>query len=246
MSSGRATIISNEKIAEGYNLLILESDYLNKNVLPGMFLEIDCGGATTLRRPFAYAYTNGNKTAVVYKVIGNGTKSLSSKQSGQYLDVLGPLGNSFEAEEKPILIAGGVGVPPIYFLAKTLSEKGITFSVVVGSQNKDALIFKKHFKNLQGVNLILTTDDGSEGIKGTVINGLQECEGKTIYVCGPVPMLKAVQEYCVKNNLGGFVSLEAYMGCGYGVCLGCAVKTTEGYKYCCKDGPIFPIESIIF
>ncbi|MDD5045304.1 MAG: dihydroorotate dehydrogenase electron transfer subunit, partial [Candidatus Omnitrophica bacterium] len=178
---------------------------------------------------------------------------LSQKGAGEYLDVIGPLGNGFTLPLTPyplsLLVAGGMGVAPLVYLAEILKRSKIL--VLIGAQSKSGIICEKEFKDL-GCSVKIATDDGSCGFRGKVTELLSnilvtmDCRPATIYACGPRPMLKAVAEIAQKENIPAQISLEEHMACGIGACLGCAVNTRAGYKRVCKDGPVFGAEEIIW
>ncbi len=209
----------------------------------GQFVNILIDGLY-LRRPISVCdYENGSLT-LVYKVVGKGTKIMSQMIGGEKLDILVGLGNGYDlskAGDTPLLIGGGVGVPPLYNLAKKLISKGKKVTVILGFNTKSEVFYEEEFKNL-GALVKITTVDGSYGIKGFVTNGIEEGYSY-FYTCGPEPMLKAV--YGATKTSGEF-SFEERMGCGFGACMGCSCKTLYGNKRICKDGPVLNKEEIIW
>ena len=223
-------------------------------VRPGQFVEIAVPGQY-LRRPISVCdYADGVLT-IIYKVVGVGTDAMSRWQAGQQVDLLVGLGNGYDltqAGERPLLIGGGVGVPPLYMLARVLREQGKQVRVILGFNTKEEVFYEEEFRAL-GCEVEVTTADGSHGTKGFVTNAVMEQGTKSqeprlnslystyYYACGPLPMLKAVMKHW---GDGGEVSMEERMGCGFGACMGCSIQTTEGPKRVCKDGPVFRAQSI--
>ncbi|MBL7157488.1 MAG: dihydroorotate dehydrogenase electron transfer subunit [Candidatus Omnitrophica bacterium] len=217
-----------------------------------------------LRRPFGAHEIGKDRIAILYKVVGKATKILSSKKKGKMLDVLGPLGNGFNIEAsivrapegrgRPssiVLVAGGHGVAPLYALAKQLLASSHQLSVFIGARTKAHVICEKEFKKL-GAKVYIATDDGSKGRKGLITSLLKnrlralEIHKAVIYGCGPKAMLKEVGRIAKAKKIPCQLSLEEYMACGTGTCLGCAVKTRSGYKLVCKDGPVFDSKEIVW
>lgn len=223
-------------------------------IRPGQFVEIAVPGRY-LRRPISVCdYADGVLT-IIYKVVGVGTDAMSRWQAGQQVDLLVGLGNGYDltqAGERPLLIGGGVGVPPLYMLARVLREQGKQVRVILGFNTKDEVFYEEEFRAL-GCEVEVTTADGSHGTKGFVTDAVMEQGTKSqeprlnghcstyYYACGPLPMLKAVMKHW---GDGGEVSMEERMGCGFGACMGCSIQTTEGPKRVCKDGPVFRARSI--
>ena len=209
---------------------------------PGQFVNILLDGFY-LRRPISVCDVEGDVLTIIYKVVGKGTEKMSGMKEG-VLDILTGLGNGYDLDkcgDKPLLIGGGVGVPPMYLLAKELIAKGKDVSVILGFNTKEEIFYKDEFAAL-GAHVTVTTVDGSEGVKGFVTNAM---EGGYSHVCacGPEPMLKAVYFAC---TTGAQLSFEERMGCGFGACMGCSCKTITGYKRICKDGPIMDKEEILW
>ncbi|MBO5927169.1 MAG: dihydroorotate dehydrogenase electron transfer subunit [Clostridia bacterium] len=236
------TVIKNEKIAENvYKLELLGDVSAIKNA--GEFINIKIEGLY-LRRPISVFDKSENTVTIVYKVVGKGTEILSTIKSGS-LDILTGLGNGYDLSlsgSTPLLIGGGVGVPPLYLLAKKLICEGKKVKVILGFNTKSEIILKEDFERL-GAEVYVTTVDGSYGIKGFVTNELENLEYSYVYTCGPLPMLKAVYN---STNTSGEYSFEERMGCGFGACMGCSCKTLYGNKRICKDGPVLKKEEIIW
>ena len=208
---------------------------------PGQFINIALDGLF-LRRPISVCDWDDKGLVIIYKVVGKGTGQMSGMQPGQALDCLVGLGNGYDiaaCPQAPVLVGGGVGVPPLYGLAKRLIASGRKPSVVLGFNRADEIFYDMEFAAL-GVNVTVTTVDGSAGMKGFVTNALQG--GEYVCACGPEPMLKAVH----KIASGGQFSFEARMGCGFGACMGCSCQTVAGPKRICKDGPILTKEEILW
>ncbi len=209
----------------------------------GQFVNIQLEGLF-LRRPISVNDCEGDELTIIYKVVGKGTEQMAAMTKGQTLDVLTGLGNGYDltcAGEKPLLIGGGVGVPPLYMLAKKLVAQGAKPSVILGFNTRDEVFCEEDFKAL-GCDVTVTTVDGSYGVKGFVTNALPESY-TYFYTCGPEPMLKAV--YKATETSGQF-SFEERMGCGFGACMGCSCKTVTGNKRICKEGPVLTKEDIIW
>lgn len=246
MREVNALVISNEKIAKDVFRLVLESD-LAKELLPGHFVNIQIEGHF-LRRPISISSIGENHFTIIYKVIGSGTKRLSEYQKGQFINVLGSLGRFFsihEDLERVLLIGGGVGVPPLYEVAKRYRQLDKEVVAVLGFRSSEDLFLKEEFRAL-GVKVFISTDDGSEGFHGNVIDCIKEnnIDIDFVYCVGPKPMLKACQD----NYEKGYISLEELMACGMGACMGCVCKdkNTEGKYYrVCKEGPVFEIGKVI-
>jgi len=238
-------IIENLKVNSGIYKISFIDKYIADNARPGMFvnIKIPLDSSMILRRPFSIYDVNGEKVSVIYSVVGKGTEVLSHINEGDEIDVIGPLGNGFKLERKTAyLIGGGCGTPPLYFLGKVLKSKGIPVYTFLGFSGKNKVILTDEFEKIS-MNTCYSTDDGSAGEAGNVIQILKNYNiDGVIYACGPKGFLSALKELCIERSIPAQVSLEEVMGCGFGVCLGCAVKDFGGsYKYVCKDGPVFDI-----
>ena len=230
-------IKSNEQIAKNVYRMQLAGD--TAGILPGQFVNIRVQGQF-LRRPISVCNITDNVLTIIYKVVGVGTEAMSHLPIGTQLDVLTVLGNGYnltKAGDSPLLVGGGVGVPPMYMLARQLREAGKNVRVILGFNTKDEVFYEDEFRAL-GCDVTVTTVDGSHGVKGFVTNAL---DGKQsyYYTCGPLPMIKALLQAAGTN---GEVSMEERMGCGFGACMGCTIQTTQGPKRVCKEGPVFPAE----
>ena len=212
-------------------------------IATGQFVNILLDGLY-LRRPISVCNCQGDTLTLIYKVVGKGTRHMAEMTVGQTLDVLTGLGNGYDltkAGHRPLLIGGGVGVPPLYMLARQLREQGKPVSVILGFNTADEVFYEQEFAAL-GCDVTVTTADGSHGVKGFVTAALPE-EYSYFYTCGPEPMLKAV--YKATATSGQF-SFEERMGCGFGACMGCSCKVITGYKRICKDGPVLEKEEILW
>ena len=210
----------------------------------GQFVNIQLDGLY-LRRPISVFDCEEGILSIIYKVVGKGTEKMTALPVGTPLDVLTGLGNGYDLAkigEKPLLVGGGVGVPPMYYLAKKLIAAGKKPEIVVGF-NTESEIFGVEFFEKLGLKVTVTTGDGSRGVKGFVTNALDAIDYDYICTCGPEPMLKALYR---ATECSGQYSFEERMGCGFGACMGCSCKTVTGYKRICKDGPILEKEEILW
>ena len=210
----------------------------------GQFVNVEIDGLF-LRRPISVCDCEGDTLTLIYKVVGKGTEQMKDMRSGDKLDVLTGLGNGYDTSlsgDRPLLLGGGVGVPPLYMLCKKLIAEGKHPSVILGFNTKEEVFCKEEFAKL-GVKVTVTTVDGSEGIKGFVTDAMKNEDYSFFYTCGPEPMLKAI--YKASSTEGQF-SFEERMGCGFGACMGCSCKTITGYKRICKEGPVMKKEEILW
>ena len=229
-------ILSNEKLTKDVFKMVLQGDTTPIKA-PGQFINIKLDGYF-LRRPIS------NTITIIYKVVGEGTELMSTLSVSAELDCLVGLGNGYDITKstKPLLIAGGVGVPPMYQLAKELIKSGQKPIVVLGFNSKDEVFYENEFRAL-GCDTYITTVDGSYGIKGFVTDAMKGLDYDYFYTCGPLPMFKAIDAV---TTVSGQFSFEERMGCGFGACMGCSCKTITGYKRICKDGPILFKEEILW
>ena len=212
----------------------------------GQFVEIALDGLY-LRRPISVCNYEDGELTLIYKVVGKGTDLMSQMAEGTQLDVLTGLGNGFNINhecKKPLLVGGGVGVPPLYRLTRDLIAQGKEVTVVLGFNTESEIFYAEKFEEA-GAKVIIATADGSVGVKGFVTTAIAESgvEADYFYSCGPLPMLKAL---CQSLEIDGEVSLEERMGCGFGICMGCSIQTTKGAKRVCKEGPVFKKEEVIW
>ena len=236
------TIVSNEALTDTVYKMVLSGDTSHITNC-GQFVNIQLDGLF-LRRPISVCDYNAETLTIVYKVVGKGTEAMSRMAPGTRLDILTGLGNGYDltlSGDHPVLLGGGVGVPPIYNLAKKLVAQGKQVSVVLGFNTASEIFYEAEFKAL-GCAVTVTTVDGSYGVKGFVTDALPE-RYTYFYTCGPEPMLKAVHK---ATTTSGQMSFEERMGCGFGACMGCSCKTLTGYKRICKEGPVMKKEEILW
>ncbi|NLL30043.1 MAG: dihydroorotate dehydrogenase electron transfer subunit [Clostridiales bacterium] len=234
-------VIKNIKLNDSVMEMTLLGD--TSGIKPGQFVNIMLEGLY-LRRPISVCDIRGDKLIIIYKVVGKGTEMMKNIQEG-YLDLLTELGNGYDLSKSganPLLIGGGVGIPPMYYLAKKLIEEGKKVTVILGFNTKAEIFYEEEFKNL-GASVFVTTADGSYGSKGFVTDKMADLDYSYFYTCGPEAMLKAVYE---ASNTSGQFSFEERMGCGFGACMGCSCKTITGFKRICKEGPVLEKEEILW
>ncbi len=234
-------IISNKCIADNTYEMVLGGD-CSHIAKPGQFVNIKLDGFF-LRRPISVCDRMENELVIIYKVVGHGTEVMAQMKDGEKLDILTGLGNGYDLSQSgdsPLLIGGGAGVPPMYLLAKDLIAQGKKPTVILGFNTKSEVFYEKEFSDL-GINTIVTTADGSYGIKGFVTDALEGIDYTYFFTCGPEPMLKAIYN---NTKTSGQLSFEARMGCGFGACMGCTCETLYGNKRICKDGPVLVKEEV--
>lgn len=250
-------IVTKEQLKKDIFKFAIHSEKMANKALPGQFLEIRVNDDIEpfLRRPISIYKIDKEKNELefIFQVKGKGTEILSNKEVGDKINIIGPLGKgnfAFENYKKIAIIGGGIGVFPLYELARqACSNANVT--TYLGFRSKDFVVLEDEFSKVSD-KLVITTDDGSYKENGFAINFLKaDCEKEKpdcIFACGPLPMLKAVRDFAIENNIPAQVSLEERMGCGIGICLGCAVKDkhSEGYKHVCKDGPVFDVNDVEF
>ena len=257
MAQIKAKIISNQRLSGNYGHLEFESSLIARYAVAGQFVNIRVADTLEplLRRPFSIHGVKAPKVKIIYEILGKGTQILSTRKPGEFLDIIGPLGNGFDypsalaksTQAKNILIAGGMGVAPLVFLAEKLKfSKPL---VLMGARSKKQILCRQEFKAL-GCTVKLATDDGSVGFKGKVTDllsiVLEQTKPWGLFSCGPHPMLKTVAQIAHENKITAQLSLEEHLACGMGACLGCEVLTKTGYKSVCKDGPVFSSEELIW
>lgn len=236
-------ITDNKKIAEKTYFMSLEGD-TSAITKPGQFINIKLDGFF-LRRPISVCDCENGKLLIIYKVVGNGTKEMSELPVGAELDILSGLGNGYDTSKSgdcPVLIGGGVGVPPMYLLCKKLVSEGKKATVILGFNSEKEVFGVDEFK-ATGAEVYVTTADGSVGTKGFVTDVLKNLDYTYFYTCGPMPMFKAIESIA---KTSGQYSFEERMGCGFGACMGCTCKTKYGNKRICKDGPVLEREEIVW
>ncbi len=235
-------IVENIPLNENVYKMILKGDTSDITAC-GQFINIQLDGLY-LRRPISVCDADESTVTIIYKVVGKGTEQMAKMTAGETLDVLTGLGNGYDLSlsgDKPLLLGGGVGVPPLYMLAKKLIDQGKSVTVILGFNTKDEVFYENEFKAL-GCDVTVTTVDGSYGVKGFVTDAYPD-EYSYFYTCGPEPMLKAIYKSSLTS---GQMSFEERMGCGFGACMGCSCKTITGYKRICKDGPVMQKEEILW
>ncbi len=236
-------IKSNEKIAKDVYKMVLSGDTSDLRK-PGQFVNIKLEGFF-LRRPISVCDYDEGVLTLIYKVVGEGTEVMCKLTEGEKLDILTGLGNGFDTQvsgENPVVIGGGVGVPPMFNLARKLISEGKKVTAVLGFNKEEEIFYKEEFEKL-GADVLVTTVDGSVGVKGFVTDAVKDLDFSYTYCCGPEPMLKAVYN---ASDKGGQFSFEERMGCGFGACMGCSCKTKYGNKRICKEGPVLVKEEIIW
>ena len=236
------TIVSNEALTRDVYKMVLSGDTSHVTNC-GQFVNIQLDGMF-LRRPISVCDYDEKTLTIIYKVVGKGTEAMSAMAPGKELDILTGLGNGYDlsyAGENPVLLGGGVGVPPMYNLAKKLVAMGKKVNVILGFNTQSEIFYENEFR-LLGCDVTVTTVDGSYGVKGFVTDALPE-NYTYFYTCGPEPMLKAVYK---ATSTSGQMSFEERMGCGFGACMGCSCKTLTGYKRICKEGPVMMKEEILW
>lgn len=261
----KAKVIKNIEVIENYYKIVVLSPAIAKAAQPGQFLQVKVGDnyKPLLRRPFGIHRVNGPNVEMLFEVVGQGTEALAQRRPGEYMDIIGPLGKGFYAGDggpghSAILVAGGMGIAPLAFLVERLRRNRQGKScirkslVLIGARTKKQLLCESELKKL-GCKVRVSTDDGSKGFKGKVtgllagvLRSTRHAPGSRIYACGPRPMLKEVARMAREYNLPAEVSLEEHMACGIGACLGCVVKTKDGYKRVCKEGPVFDSREIVW
>ena len=243
MTQGMYTVTENTPLTSSVYRMRLAGD-TSALTAPGQFINIRLDGHF-LRRPISVCDYDAESITIIYKVVGKGTEQMAQMQAGQTLDVLCGLGNGFSVEksgERPVLVGGGVGVPPLYHLCKQLIAKGKTVSVVLGFNSADEVFYKNEFEAL-GATVFVATADGTLGTKGFVTDVLGDLDYDYFYTCGPMPMFLAMEKIM---RTSGQYSFEERMGCGFGACKGCSCKTKDGNKRICRDGPVLEREEIIW
>ncbi|MBQ4349152.1 MAG: dihydroorotate dehydrogenase electron transfer subunit [Clostridia bacterium] len=243
MTQGIYTVVSNKALTDSVYKMVLQGD-TSALTAPGQFVNLTVEGCY-LRRPISVFDWDEKTVTIIYKVVGEGTEKMAQWPQGYECDVLVGLGNGFDMSksgEAPVLIGGGVGIPPMYGLCKRLISQGRKVKVILGFNKESEIFCKEDFENI-GAETYVTTVDGSVGIKGFVTDALKDMTYTYFYTCGPMPMFKAIESTAVTS---GQYSFEERMGCGFGACMGCSCKTKYGNKRICKDGPVLEREEIIW
>ena len=243
MKQGFFEIIDNKALTASVYQMRLSGD-TSDITASGQFVNVKLEGKF-LRRPISVCDCENGVLTLVYQGVGQGTEDMSRMKAGDRLDILTGLGNGYDlapAGDRPLLLGGGVGVPPMYMLAKQLRAMGKSVSVILGFNTRDEIFYEEEFRAL-GCDVTVATADGSYGVRGFVTNAMEGMDYTYFYTCGPEPMLKAV--YSASATEGQF-SFEERMGCGFGACMGCSCKTVTGYKRICKEGPVLRKEEILW
>ena len=251
MTDETVNILENRKVNAKYFKLVFRSRFLSRAVFPGQFLNIQINASLDpfLRRPFSYYRIERDRIEILYEILGRGTAILAEKKKGHALRVLGPLGSPFQGrlkKKKRVLVGGGVGVPPLIFLA----ERYPSDYFLIGTRSKDEVLPKKEFSRVKG-QVRYATNDGSYGAKGYVTVLLEELLRKEspkdlfIQTCGPNAMMEAVMAIARREGIAGEASCDQTMACGVGACLGCMVKTHEGWVPSCTEGPVFAFDRLV-
>jgi 2-polyprenylphenol hydroxylase and related flavodoxin oxidoreductases len=248
MEDVRLEILKNEKVGMHTYLMVLKLNH-SYDIKPGHFVMIKPNDSfdPLNRRAFAIADIEEDAIYIYYDVVGKGTAVMSTLRKGEFVDVLMPLGNGlFEAsrDKLNVVLAGGIGISGVSLFCRLLKEKNLNFKVYYGARSKEYLVMLDWFSKYS-IPIEVYTDDGSFGKKGFVTDALKNIDSANIYACGPSPMLKAVQSISKQKGFDAYLSLENPMACGYGVCLGCVVKTSDGYVRTCVEGPVFKSDEII-
>lgn len=251
-----ATIKENKRLKGNYYLITLNPLEKIAKPKPGQFfmVSVDKTLAPLLKRPFSLHRTMGRNFQILYRVVGKATAILRDKRAGELIEVLGPLGNGFpelKQEIKPFLVAGGLGVAPLFSLAENIADKNPLF--FIGARNKEEILCVNELKAL-GIKPVVATDDGSMGERGTVVDVLSNFLTRyalrithyALYACGPKPMLKRLSSLTEKLRINSYGAFEENMACGIGACLSCVINTRDGFKRVCKEGPVFPLDEIIW
>ena len=237
-------IVSNRRLAPNVFEMVLRGDCAAV-AAPGQFVNLRLDGFY-LRRPISVCNVDGDALTLIYKVVGRGTEAMSRMQPGEKLDALVGLGNGYSLDEcgdRPMLIGGGAGVPPMYLLARRLLARGADVTVVLGFNAREEIFYEEEFRAL-GAKVVVATADGSYGVRGFVTDAMKQLPAPSAAcACGPEPMLKAVYNAA---DVPGQFSFESRMGCGFGACMGCTCKTKYGAKRICKDGPVLRREEIVW
>lgn len=248
-----APIVSAEQVMPGVHLLEVRSPAIASSARPGQFAMVSCdsGYGRLLRRPISIHRISGDNAGFLFAVVGNGTEWLSRRQAGENVDILGPMGNGFSIQPRPpklLLVAGGIGLAPLYFLSQHALKAGCSVKLMIGARTA-GLLFPARLLP-PGVEVITATEDGTAGEKGLITSLLPRYAGESdqILACGPVPMYRAMADRYHADLQGKpvQVSLEVRMGCGLGFCYACTINTRQGLKQVCKDGPVFNLDDVIW
>lgn len=242
------TVCSNRALTDTVYRMVLEGPLEGAITVPGQFVNLKLPGYY-LRRPISVCEWTEDTVTLIYKVVGHGTEAMAATPVGESFDLLAGLGNGFNTAlsgDAPLLIGGGVGIPPLYGLCKVLLAEGKSPSVILGFNTAEEIFLKEEFEELlkdTDGNVYVTTVDGSAGTKGFVTDVMKDLDYTFFYTCGPMPMFRAIESVA---KTSGQYSFEERMGCGFGACMGCSIQTKEGNKRVCKDGPVLMREEILW
>ncbi len=255
-----ASVLENKELIKDHYLLTLHPLEKTRKPEPGNFfmVSVETGLDPLLKRPLSIHRRTREGFQLLYRIAGKGTKILSGKRPDDLLEIIGPLGNGFpvsRGEDDIILVAGGIGIAPLFCLAESLLKKkgGGSRILFYGARTRDEVLCMDELKSI-GIETVISTDDGTSGERGDIVRVLKNFLSRSsssatnhlLYACGPEPMLKSLSALAMEYNLKGYFALEQNMACGLGTCLGCVVNTVHGYKRVCKEGPVFPIEEILW
>ena len=256
MIQTQAAVLSALEVSADAYLLRLEAPEIALAARPGQFVMARCGGATVLPRPFSVHRVGQNSISLLFSVVGTGTRRLADLRRGDSVGIFGPLGNGFTVPDNArnlLLVAGGMGIAPLIFLAETAACEGKKVTIIQGARSKSGLMpvsftpgsYEKGI-GPGAVHVVNVTEDGSEGQHGLATDFIAAYAGEAdaVYACGPLPMYRALASACEPFRLPVQVSLEIVMGCGTGVCYGCTIRTAQGLKQVCKDGPVFDVTAV--
>jgi dihydroorotate dehydrogenase electron transfer subunit len=246
-----APVIANNEVMPGVHLIWLDSPRIASDARPGQFVMVRCGPEYLLRRPLSIHQLADTRLALLFTVVGKGTHWLSQCQIGDTIDTLGPLGNGFSINpdsQKLLLVAGGIGIAPLYSLASSASKEGYSIRILLGASTAIQLYLKEYQYQSIKAEFALATEDGTAGERGVITNLIPRYVdwADQIFACGPLPMYKAMAQMPELKGKAVQISLEVRMGCGRGICYGCTVKTKRGLKQVCQDGPIFELDDILW
>ena len=242
------TVCSNRALTDSVYRMVLEGPLVGAITAPGQFVYLKLPGYY-LRRPISVCDWTDDTLTLIYKVVGHGTEAMAATPVGESFDLLAGLGNGFDPSlsgDSPLLVGGGVGIPPLYGLCKALLAEGKTPSVILGFNTAEEIFLQEDFETLlegTGGSVCVTTVDGSAGTKGFVTDVMKDLDYSFFYTCGPMPMFRAIESVAATS---GQYSFEERMGCGFGACMGCSIQTKNGNKRVCKDGPVLMREEILW
>jgi len=242
------TVCSNRALTDSVYRMVLEGPLEGAITAPGQFVNLKLPGYY-LRRPISVCDWTDDTLTLIYKVVGHGTEAMAATPVGESFDLLAGLGNGFDPSlsgDTPLLVGGGVGIPPLYGLCKALVAEGKTPGVILGFNTAEEIFLQEDFETLlegTGGSVCVTTVDGSAGTKGFVTDVMKGLDYSFFYTCGPMPMFRAIESVAATS---GQYSFEERMGCGFGACMGCSIQTKNGNKRVCKDGPVLMREEIIW